>query len=88
MNRRLDVLDAMEVDRQLVFPSFGFIGLLLASLSDEAFPEEFFTHEPLDHRALGRDAIRAHNDWALHAEPAGRSPTSRDRRRRRGTSTR
>ncbi len=72
MNRRLDVLDAMEVERQLVFPSFGFIGLLLASLSDEAFPE-FFTHEPLDHRALGRDAIRAHNDWALTLNPlAGR----------------
>jgi len=64
MNRRLEVLDAMGVERQLVFPSFGFIGLLLASLGDDVFGE-YFTHEPLDHRKLGLEAIAAHNDWAL-----------------------
>jgi predicted TIM-barrel fold metal-dependent hydrolase len=62
MNRRVDVLDAMGVDRQLVFPSFGFIGLLLASLSDEEYAD-FFDGPACDHRRIGLEAIRAHNAW-------------------------
>jgi predicted TIM-barrel fold metal-dependent hydrolase len=63
MNRRVEVLDAMGIERQLVFPSFGFIGLLLASLSDAEYAE-FFDGESCGHRQVGLDAIRAHNDWA------------------------
>lgn len=64
MRRRNEVLDAMGVDCQLVFPTFGFIGLLLAQLSDAHF-DKLFHAERCDHRRIGLDAIAAHNDWAL-----------------------
>jgi hypothetical protein len=62
MRRRMDVRDAMGVDRQLVFPSFGFIGLLIAELSDDGFRQFFTIDKPMNHRQIGLDAIHAHNN--------------------------
>jgi Amidohydrolase len=62
MSRRVEVLDAMGITRQLIFPSFGFIGLLLASLDDDTYQDNF-EGPLLDHRQVGLDAIDAHNAW-------------------------
>jgi hypothetical protein len=62
MSRRVEVLDAMGIERQLIFPSFGFIGLFLASLDDANYQDNF--DGPLvGHRQVGLDAIDAHNAW-------------------------
>ena len=65
MYRRVEVLDAMGVDRQLVFPTFGFIAFLLASVDKAVFGEFFATDCPPNLRQIGLDGIRAHNDWVL-----------------------
>jgi predicted TIM-barrel fold metal-dependent hydrolase len=65
MRRRVEVLDAMGIERQLVFPSFGFIGLLIASLNDQAFRSLFALEKPQNQQQVGLEAVRAHNDWAL-----------------------
>jgi len=59
-DRRLAVMDAMGVRRQLVFPGFGLLGLIQALGGGQggipvATPEEI---------AMGREAIEEHNRWA------------------------
>jgi predicted TIM-barrel fold metal-dependent hydrolase len=64
MKRRTSVLDCMGINRQLVFPSFALMGMSLA-VNDSA--PEIFGFEPrsdYDHRAAGREMIRAQNRWA------------------------
>lgn len=63
LGRRIDVLDEMRVDRQLVFPTFALIGLNI--FHNPAAPEYFgFDPAELDQREAGRAAIDAHNYWA------------------------
>jgi predicted TIM-barrel fold metal-dependent hydrolase len=62
-NRRLDVLDAMQVDRQLVFPTFGLLGYSLYCTPNA--PERLgYDPADLDRITVGRDIIDAHNRWA------------------------
>jgi predicted TIM-barrel fold metal-dependent hydrolase len=64
MLRRTEVLDAMGIDRQLVFPSFALMGVSLAC--NDTAPEIFgFTPGPdFDHQAAGLAMISAQNRWA------------------------
>lgn len=69
MARRLELLDFMGVRRQQVFPSFGLIGLAFETMGPE-FMRNLYRLDaaeyPLDDlRSLGRDVMRAHNDWAI-----------------------
>lgn len=62
-NRRPDVLNAMGVARQLVFPSFGLIGMSLRYNENAA---DFFKFDPanFDRFDVGRRVIQASNQWA------------------------
>ncbi|MGD9995663.1 MAG: amidohydrolase family protein [Ilumatobacteraceae bacterium] len=63
MDRRIDAMDAMGVDRSLVFPSFGLIGIRLAS-SPELGGAAFQVDLPIaDARRLGVLAMDVHNRW-------------------------
>jgi len=68
MSRRLAVLDLMGVHRQLIFPSFGCLGMMLLYASEENFNRFLFVNpSSIDRKAFGRSVIRAHNDWALES---------------------
>ena len=61
LTRRPLVLDAMGIERQLVFPAFGLIGL---NLCINPISASFFDEPPsVDRQILGRAIIEAHNDW-------------------------
>jgi predicted TIM-barrel fold metal-dependent hydrolase len=58
LRRRPEVMDAMGIQRELIFPGFGFVALQVArnavtGLVDEALIE------------AGVAGLRAHNDWAI-----------------------
>jgi predicted TIM-barrel fold metal-dependent hydrolase len=61
--RRPAVLDAMGIRSQLMFPSFGLMGLMLL-YSPTA--HEFLGYDPkkLDRLVVGREVVAAHNRWA------------------------
>ena len=63
LSRRPEVLDAMGIDRQLVFPTFGLMSLLML-LDPNA--HEFLGFDPtqVDRRKLGFEGVEAHNRWA------------------------
>ncbi|MBB6122733.1 amidohydrolase family protein [Sphingobium subterraneum] len=63
LNRRVEVMDAMGIERQLVFPSFALVALLLAS-NPEAHRLLGFDPSGLDLRQLGSEGCDAHNRWA------------------------
>jgi predicted TIM-barrel fold metal-dependent hydrolase len=63
MGRRVEAMDAMGVTRSLVFPSFGLVGIRLASspeLAAAAFQTDLDVAEA---RRLGLLAMRSHNAW-------------------------
>lgn len=63
LRRRPAVLDEMEISRQLVFPTFGLFALIL--LNDPNAPAWLgFDAQKFDGRAIGRQAVDAHNEWA------------------------
>lgn len=62
MRRRHDVLDAMGVERQLMFPTFGLIALQIITNPASRVALQIPDHlEPLD---LGTRALTAYNSWA------------------------
>lgn len=63
MSRRPEVLDEMGIERQLVYPTFGLMALLMFM---DPNAHKFFGFDPAEHdrRKLGRDGITAHNEWA------------------------
>ncbi|MEV8514684.1 amidohydrolase family protein [Dactylosporangium sp. NPDC051484] len=64
-SRRLEVLDAMRVDRQLVFPTFGLFGYIL--LSDPGVYKKYgFDPATIDQASVGSRMIAAHNRWAAN----------------------
>jgi len=72
MLRRTEILDAMGIDRQLVFPSFALIGVVMAT--NDSAPEilGFDRNSGFDYRAAGRAMIAAQNRWAgTTSEKAG-----------------
>jgi predicted TIM-barrel fold metal-dependent hydrolase len=64
MNRRVEVLDQMGIKSQLVFPTFGLIGFVIGSSPTEQFEFWFGTSED-DRAELGREVIKAANDWGI-----------------------
>jgi predicted TIM-barrel fold metal-dependent hydrolase len=62
-HRRPAVLDAMGIRSQLMFPSFGLMGLMLLY---HPKAHEFLGYDPakLDRLEVGREVVRAHNRWA------------------------
>jgi predicted TIM-barrel fold metal-dependent hydrolase len=63
LSRRVEVMDEMGIDRQLVFPTFGLAALILFS---SPIAHEFlgFDKAKVDGKKLGREGVKAHNRWA------------------------
>lgn len=63
LTRRPAVLDFMGIERQLVYPTFALVALLMAY---DPKAHEFLRFDPtgLDTIQLGRDGCAAHNKWA------------------------
>lgn len=67
MTRRLEVLDAMGIDRQLLFSTYAVLAQIMAT-GDEGFIRQKWgvVDTPIEHlRQLGRDAIDEYNAWAI-----------------------
>jgi predicted TIM-barrel fold metal-dependent hydrolase len=65
MRRRLDVLDVMKIDRQLMFPtSAGLFGMILYSMPDGSNFHKVFGD---DTRPMGARMMRCSNDWMVEA---------------------
>ncbi len=64
MGRRVEAMDAMAVERSLVFPSFGLVGIRLASSPEIAGPAMGMHLPASEARRLGLLAMQAHNRWA------------------------
>jgi predicted TIM-barrel fold metal-dependent hydrolase len=63
LKRRPAVLDAMGVERQLVFPTFGLLGMALKH--NPLAPQVFgFDPDEFDRIEVGQAIITAHNQWA------------------------
>jgi predicted TIM-barrel fold metal-dependent hydrolase len=63
MSRRPEVLDVMGIERQLVYPTFGLMSVIMFM---DPNAHKFFGFDPVKHdrRKLGREGIVAHNKWA------------------------
>ena len=63
LTRRPEVLDEMGIDRQLVFPTFGLMSLILLL---DPHAHEFLGFDPkeVDACKLGLEGVEAHNRWA------------------------
>lgn len=74
LSRRPAVMEAMGIERQLVFPTFGLIGLILYYLPN---PHEYLIYDPegVDHKRLGKEACDAHNRWAARITKITQSKT-------------
>ena len=67
MSRRVQVLDAMGIDRQLLFSTYGVMAQIMAT-GDEGFIRRKWgvTEAPIEEiRRLGREAIDEFNAWAI-----------------------
>lgn len=61
LSRRVEVLDVMGIDRQLIFPTFALAGVMLRY--DPKADRMFGLEADVDRHALGLDVVHAHNDW-------------------------
>ena len=62
LGRRIDVLDAMGIDRQLVYPTMGTMGYLFLADPD-AGRHLGFDRSAADVARIGRDLLDIHNRW-------------------------
>lgn len=81
MGRRLEVMDVMGIQRQLVFPGLGLFGMFFAHV-DRATAKMFVNCDipaDFDLAGLGRDSVEAHNVWVIKQmqSQAGSSPRLR-----------
>lgn len=63
-SRRPQVMDLMGVERQLVYPSFGLLGMILLYTPKVHEYLQYDNAEIPDPRKTGREACDAHNRWA------------------------
>jgi hypothetical protein len=77
MDRRVEAMDAMGIERSLVFPSFGLVGIRLASSPDLAAAAMATDLSVVEARRLGLLAMQIHNRWG--ADCARRDASSRAR---------
>jgi predicted TIM-barrel fold metal-dependent hydrolase len=67
VHRRLQAMDAMGIERQLMFPTFGILGMCLA-IADIDFVEMVWNVKipsGWDMRHVGRAMAAGHNDWVM-----------------------
>ena len=65
LRRRLEVLDVMGIERQLIFSSYSIFCTSLVSSSEFQIRDSMELDLPLDEvRALGRDGLDEYNRWA------------------------
>src|SRR5581483_9819326 len=73
MGRRTLLLDVMGVDRQLIFPGFGFVGMGFITATPEWISESYGFELGAEQMAMvnqfGREAIRVSNEW-MHEQTA------------------
>lgn len=65
-SRRLDVLDQMQISKQLIFPSFGLVALM--AMYPQSFVRNSFRTLGIDlsdeeFTLLGREGLEEHNGW-------------------------
>jgi predicted TIM-barrel fold metal-dependent hydrolase len=77
MVRRVEAMDAMGVERSLVFPSFGLVGIRLASSPELAAAAMATDLDAAEARRLGLLAMRTHNRWAAGCSTAASSRRAR-----------
>lgn len=65
MSRRLELMDVMGVDRALMFPSFGLIGIRMAGSPEIASAAVGLPISPEEARRTGLQVMNAFNDWAV-----------------------
>lgn len=64
LTRRADVMDTMGIARTLVFPTFALTGQIM--IYNPVAPQLLgFDPTEFDRVEVGRDVVRAHNDWAV-----------------------
>lgn len=64
LERRVEVMDLMGIERQLVFPGFAFLATLL--MFNPYAPMVYnFDPKTFDHISAAKKAIGAHNDWCI-----------------------
>jgi predicted TIM-barrel fold metal-dependent hydrolase len=63
--RRLEVLDVMGIDKQLLFPSFAILASVMSTAAESFLRGKWGLTLPIEEiRALGRGAIADYNDWS------------------------
>ena len=67
-NRRLAVMDAMGIKRQLIFPTFAITASVLATGTEHTLRVQLgLTLPEAELRELGRSGIEEYNDWVIRA---------------------
>jgi predicted TIM-barrel fold metal-dependent hydrolase len=71
-SRRLEALDVMGIQRQLVFPGYALFGVLLATGDEDHIRTRMGVSLPLSEiRAIGRQAVEEYNSWAAATTVVG-----------------
>ncbi|MCU1394821.1 MAG: amidohydrolase [Ilumatobacteraceae bacterium] len=65
VGRRAEVMDAMGVDRGLLFPSFGLVGILMSTSPDFVAAVMGLGMNVEETRVAGLEAIAGYNDWVI-----------------------
>jgi predicted TIM-barrel fold metal-dependent hydrolase len=65
LSLRPQVMDAMGIDRQLIFPLFGLLGLMVRLDKQSA---NWFDDPDIDRRSLSDAMISGHNSWAARVQ--------------------
>lgn len=66
LTRRLQVMNVMGVERQLVFPSYALFAAQLVVANEFAIRDRMELTDPLEElRSLGREGLAEHNEWAV-----------------------
>lgn len=67
LRRREAVMDALGVDKSLLFPSFGLVGMLMASSPELVAQFMQLGFDVDETRTVGLEVIEAYNDWVIRA---------------------
>lgn len=69
LNRRVEVLDAMGIEKQLVFPTTAIAAMMVGGMSDFGFEQRFGNDtsmfEGITRPEFADMFVRAYNDWAI-----------------------
>jgi len=69
LGRRVEVLDAMGIDRQLVFPTTAIAAMIIGGMKDIAYEMRFggdmSVFEGVSRPEFAKSFLRAYNDWVI-----------------------